>query len=180
MERPRSAGRSSRFERERPPVGVPPPRSSLAPLRLPSYTHKMLCGLVFHVRPASTARASSLELTPASLAGPQHPPPHRRHRRDACESPSRTSLLRDTALTARTRPQYYNWPALSTRTFATDLASVSQYVGAVSGAAATAVFIILVFLRGGVGSCTTLTAGLAAVRPDLPPRLSGRFAVHAR
>lgn len=143
-------------------------------------THKMLCGLVFHVRPASTARASSLELTPASLAGPQHPPPHRRHRRDACESPSRTSLLRDTALTARTHPQYYNWPALSTRTFATDLASVSQYVGAVSGAAATAVFIILVFLRGGIGSCTTLTAGLAAVRPDLPPSLSGRFAVHAR
>ena len=77
-------------------------------------------------------------------------------------------MLRDTALTARTRPQYYNCPALSTRTFATDLASVSQYVGAVSGAAATAVFIILVFLRGGVGSCTTLTAGLAAVRPDLP------------
>ncbi|GAA5844779.1 hypothetical protein JCM9279_002917 [Rhodotorula babjevae] len=58
---------------------------------------------------------------------------------------------------------YYNWPALSTRTFATDMASISQYVGAVSGAAATVTFVILAFVRGGVGSCTTLTAGLAAL-----------------
>ncbi|GAA5931519.1 hypothetical protein JCM3775_006876 [Rhodotorula graminis] len=58
---------------------------------------------------------------------------------------------------------YYNWPALSTRTFATDLGSISQYVGAMSGAAATVAFVILAFVRGSAGSCATLTAGLTAL-----------------
>ncbi|TNY20798.1 hypothetical protein DMC30DRAFT_233089 [Rhodotorula diobovata] len=53
---------------------------------------------------------------------------------------------------------YYIWPALSTHTFATDLGSLAQYVGAISSAAATVVFVLLAVFRS-----STWLAGLASL-----------------
>ncbi|BGP48853.1 hypothetical protein JCM10450v2_004730 [Rhodotorula kratochvilovae] len=55
---------------------------------------------------------------------------------------------------------YYIWPALQTRTFATDLGSLSQYVGAISSAAATLAFVMLAFCKD---SCSAGLAMLFAV-----------------